>query len=413
MLLLAAFGGITPLSIDMYLSSWPAMAVAFHGTIGDMQLSLSSFFVGFAAGQLVFGPLSDSVGRRPMVLLGIGLYLVATALCLITSDTHLFILLRLMQGLGSCVPPIMSRAIVRDRFERDGASRMLSLLLVISLIVPLLAPLLGGYLLVLFGWRSLFWVMAGLGVVLAAATLRWLPETLSSRHRRTFSLMALVAGYGHLLRHQRYLGFTLTSAFMMSGLFAYISSASYLLVTVAQVPPQLFGYYIGVNVIGQIVMAYVNSHWVGRMGSERMLAIGLALGLTAAFSMIPAAYFGSGWLHSIAVPLAVYVSIMGLISGNSLACSLVAFPSLAGTGTALAGCLLFVMGSGMAALMTVLRDGTTLPLAVVIALSTLAAAISYLSLVRPWQNATLGEDLAGHPSIAAHGSDHGGNIVAE
>src|SRR5712671_5541072 len=195
LVLLALLSAFTPLSIDMYLPALPVIAVDLHGTVGDIQLTLSAFMIAFGAGQIFYGPAGDRFGRRPVILGGLAVYVLASIGCAFAAEAGHLVVLRFLQGLAACGSVVLARTMVRDLAEREQAARAMSLIMACSSLAPMLAPLIGSQVLVLWGWRAIFWVLAGIGVVgLVFATLR-LPETLRPEYRQPLHLGSLVGRF--------------------------------------------------------------------------------------------------------------------------------------------------------------------------------------------------------------------------
>lgn len=366
--LLGALTAFGPLSIDMYLPALPALADAFAVEPSRIQLTLSAFFLGFGAGQLVYGPLSDRWGRRPPFLIGGSVYVVASLACALATRVEWLIGLRLLQGLGACGGPLSARAVVRDLHERDRAARMLSLLMLVMGAAPLLAPLLGGQLLLIFGWRSIFAVLAGFGILcLLGAGLR-LPETLPPARRSRAGVGAMVAGYRALLRHRAFVGYAVSSGAAYAGMFAYFAGSPFVFIRLHHVPPQRYGLLFALNVVGLMACAAVNSRLVLIRGTDRMLRMGVTAVAAAGLGLLATAYTGWGGLLGLVLPILVFMASLSFIGANATAGALAAFPHRAGTASALVGTIQFGLGAGSAALVGALHDGTAAPMALAIAL---------------------------------------------
>ena len=269
---LTAFG---PLSVDMYLPALPTLADSFGTSPSQVQLTLSGFFVGFGLGQLVYGPLSDHWGRRPPLLAGIALYVGASLLCALSTRVTALIALRLVQGLGACAGPLIARAVVRDVYERDRAARMLSLMMLVMGAAPLVAPLLGGQLLLAFGWRSIFGVLAGFGVLCFLGAWLGLAETLDATRRSEASLIVRLGRYKALLRDRAYIGYSLSSGAAYAGMFAYFAGSPFVFIRLYRVPAERYGFLFALNVVGLMVCAAINSRLVLRVGADRLLRGGV------------------------------------------------------------------------------------------------------------------------------------------
>jgi DHA1 family bicyclomycin/chloramphenicol resistance-like MFS transporter len=376
---LTAFG---PLSIDMYLPALPTLADTFGASPSRVQLTLSAFFLGFGVGQLVYGPLSDRWGRRPPLLAGIGLYVGASLLCALSSGVTGLIAVRLLQGLGACAGPLTARAVVRDIYERDRAARMLSLLMLVMGAAPLVAPLLGGQLLLAFGWRSLFAVLSGFGVLCFLGAWLSLDETLDEAKRSPTSALAMIARYGTLLRDRAYVGYTVCSGAAYAGMFAYFAGSPFVFIRLHGVPAQHYGFLFALNVLGLMACAAVNSRLVLPLGADRLLRHGVAAVAVAGGGVLLAAVTGWGGLAGLVIPLLAFMASLSFIGANAMAGALAGFPHMAGTASALAGTIQFGLGALSGAAVSALYDGSAVPMAAVIAACGLTSLLAHRLLVR-------------------------------
>lgn len=371
--LLAAFG---PMSIDMYLPSLPAIGRDLSATAADVQLTLSAFFVGFAVGQLVYGPLSDRYGRRPMLLTGISLYVVTSALCALSPDVDDLIVYRLLHALGGGAGTVVARAIVRDKFDTDRGARMLSFMMLITGLAPLLAPLIGGQVLTLFGWRAIFWVLAGFGLICLLTVLFWLDETNPPDRRSRRGLLQTFAGYAEVLTHRKAVGCILAGGSAFAGMFAYISGTPFVYIELFGVAPTHYGYLFGLNVVGLMAGAYLNGRLVLRFGARRLMAVGTGMLVLAGIALLAAAWTGAGGLVGIVLPLFFYVAPLSFIGANAIARATADFPDRAGGVAAVFGAAQFGFGAIAGAAVGQLHDGSAVPMALVIAVCGLLCVLA-------------------------------------
>lgn len=371
--LLAAFG---PMSVDMYLPSLPAIGRDLSATPAAVQLTLSAFFVGFAIGQLVYGPLSDRYGRRPMLLSGIALYVATSALCALSPDVDNLIAYRLLHALGGGAGTVVARAIVRDKFDTDRGARMLSFMMLITGLAPLLAPLAGGQILTLFGWRAIFWVLTGFGLICFVAVLFWLEETNPPERRSTRGLLHTFVGYGEILTNRTAVGCILAGGTAFAGMFAYISGTPFVYIELFGIAPANYGYLFGLNVIGMMVGAYLNGKLVLRFGAVRLMAIGTAVLVTAGAALLTTAWTGAGGLVGIVLPLFFYMVPLSFIGANAMARATADFPHKAGGVAAVFGAAQFGFGALAGVAVGLLHDGTAVPMAAVIAVCGLLCVLA-------------------------------------
>src|SRR6185503_15041541 len=227
--LLGAVTAFAPLSIDMYLPALPALGLEFGASPGRVQLSVASFFLGLAVGQGFYGPLSDRFGRTRPLYVGLSLFVLASIACALTPSINFLIAVRFFQALGACSGQVLSRAIVRDLFEPREAVQVFSLLVLVMGVSPVLAPLLGGQILQWFPWRTIFWVIAALGMAGLIGSLVRLKET-HRGERKPLILGRVMRTYGDLLRDRAFVGYVLTGGLAMAGMFAYIVGSPYVFI---------------------------------------------------------------------------------------------------------------------------------------------------------------------------------------
>src|SRR5688572_25480221 len=228
--ILGALTAMGPLAIDMYLPTLPTIARDFGTTTAAVQVSLAVYFAGIAIGQAFYGPMSDRVGRKPALYFGLVVFIVSSIGCALAGSVQSLIVFRFLQALGGCAPLVIPRAVVRDHFDQLGSVRMLSVLMLVMGLAPILAPLVGGQLLVNFGWRSVFWVLAAYGAFWLVIVTMFLPESLPPARRRRQRAVDVVATYLGLLRDRTYIGYVLTGALIFAGLLAYISGSPFVFI---------------------------------------------------------------------------------------------------------------------------------------------------------------------------------------
>lgn len=377
--ILAAFG---PMSIDMYLPSLPTLQSDFAATTSQVQLTLSGFTIGFAVGQLIYGPLSDRLGRKGMLIAGIALYVVTSALCAVEQDIDRLIVLRFVQALGGGAGTVMTRAIVRDLYDKDAAARVLSLMVLVTMLAPLVAPFVGGYILKWTGWRAIFWLLTGFGVLCLVLTVLRLPETLPPDRRRKSGLGQMIGGFGIVLRHRQSVGYMICGALSFGGMLAMLSGTPFIFIQLFGVAPEHFAYFFAVSVVAVILGAYVNSRVVMRYGIRRLLAVGTGIAVVGGLGLAVVALLDIGGLAAIVIAIFVFMFPHNITNANATAAAMEHFPELAGTASALIGSIRFGTGAVIGALVGVLHDGTTHPMALIIAACALGSAAAFWLMTR-------------------------------
>jgi MFS transporter, DHA1 family, multidrug resistance protein len=347
-LLLAMLTALGPLSMDMYLPSLPDIAHVLAAPTARTQLTVSSYLIGFAVGQVIYGPLSDRHGRRPVLLAAVALYLTSTLACAAAQSVDPLIAARFLQGVGGSGAIVLARAIVRDLYSGVRAARELSLMGSISAFAPIVAPMIGGVLQSAFGWRASFVCMSIGAIVAALVAARLLPETLRQRSGAPISLFSVLRGYGSVLRHRGFLIYLGIITISYAGLFAWISGASVVLQGVYGLSAVTFGFTFALGAAGYMVGATIATRLVVRLGLDRTIGVGvivLAAGGLALAAVVAAGIPGI-WLVA---AMAVYLAGLGLAMPQAMAGALTPFPDRAGTAASLMGVVQQAVAAAVAA----------------------------------------------------------------
>lgn len=335
--LLACLTGLGPLSTDLYLPSLPAIMRAFSSDAATVQLTLSAYLIGYAAGQIFHGPLSDRLGRRPVLLAGLFGFIAASVLCAVSVSVEMMIVARFIQGLAASGPIVLARSIARDLYEGPRAARELARMGAIMGIIPAIAPVLGGAMSVLFGWPSGFEMQAGLGLVLAMTVIWGLPETVPRRLTSRFSLLALMRDFGGLLAHGGYRLHISMQACTYAGLFAFISGSSFVLQGLYHMSEVGYGLAFASCACSFVAGSILTQRLVVRIGMERAVGIGTlfmsAGGLLAALGQI----IHTGYPQELIVPAMIFMVGVGIAMPLTQAAALMPFPHMAGTASSLLG----------------------------------------------------------------------------
>jgi DHA1 family bicyclomycin/chloramphenicol resistance-like MFS transporter len=372
--------GFASISTDLYLPAMPAMGLALGADTGMIELTISGYLVGFSLGQLLWGPISDRYGRRPSVAAGLILFIIGSAGCALADSAMMLIGWRIIQALGACASVALSRAMVRDLYEGNRAAQMLSILITVMAIAPLVGPLVGGQIVVLAGWRAIFWLLVSVGLVTLAALLT-IPETLPATRRNRESLGRALSGYVQLLRNRQLLGYALTGGFLYAGMFAYIAGTPFAYISYYHVSANHYGLLFGLAIAGIMAANILNARLVVRHGSGCMLLSGTVFAAVFAIAAAIAARTGWGGLWGLVLPLVIFASTTGLIVANSLAGAMARFPERAGAVSALVGAIHYGSGIIGSALVGFLADGTPWPMGLVVAISGFGCLLSALLLL--------------------------------
>lgn len=383
--LLGLLTAAAPLSIDMYLAGLPAIQTEFGVDAAATQHSLSAFFVGLAVGQLLLGPLSDRFGRRLMLLTGLGVYLLGTLLCLGSPSMDALIGARLVQGFGAAAGPVISRAIIRDVFQGGQAARAMSFVIMVMGAAPLLAPSLGGVIMHWSGWRTIFGVLAGYAALALTLVAFRLTETNPPERARQARLVDRFGAYLTVIRDPYALSQLAAGGLVFGGLFAYIAGAPFIFMERFGIRPDHFGFILAANVAGMLIGTYINGRMVRRMGTRRLLNVGLPVCAVSGVVFAVTASLFTLSLAAVWVMLFAYVSVIGLVAGNTMANLLDRYPENAGAASALFGVAQFTCGATTSAIVGALGGkglgGTPLVMAAA-GLCALAAHLSGLRIAR-------------------------------
>lgn len=374
-IILGSMTSFAPLGTDMYLPALPTLQRVFGASSLAVQATLSAFFAGFAVGQLVFGPITDRFGRRPPLYAGLLLFVAASLGCALAPSVEILTGLRFVQAFGACAGGVIARAMVRDLFDPRESARIYGALMLVTGLAPMLAPLIGGQLLVHFGWPAIFILMSAMALLcLAAAHLR-LPETHRPENVHSLNVLRIARSYGRLLGHRAYLGFALTSACSMGGVFAYIAGSPFVFIELHQVSPEHFGWIFGLNASGFVIMAQVNGRVVQRLSPQTLLRAGTLAQLAAALTLLLTALTGFGGVWGIGVPLFCFIATIGIVLPNSAALAMAPHGANAGLASALLGVVQFGAGGLVVLLVGSLDNGTAVPMAAVMSLCAVSGFI--------------------------------------
>ncbi len=368
LVLLGALTAIGPLSIDMYLATFPALERELGAGPGSAELTLATFFIGMALGQLFWGPLSDRFGRKPPLYAGLALFTLASLGCAMAESIPALTFWRLLQALGGSAGMVITRAVVRDRCAAREAARAFSMLILVMGLAPILAPMLGAWVGAAFGWRAIFLLLAGFALGCLLMVHFALTESHDRRHEPPLSLARMLRGYGGLLGNRAFLGYSLSGGLAMAGMFAYIAGSPFVLIQLGGIPSTDFGWVFGANALGFVAASQLNARALKTREPSRLLRHalwlpalsggGLALWVALAGFSLPVAMLG----------FFLYVSSLGFIVPNASANALATHGQQAGTASALLGALQFGLATLAGVGISQLHDGGAMPLALLLAL---------------------------------------------
>lgn len=364
---------LMPLAIDMYLPSMPTIARDFGVTEGDVQMTLNSYLIGFAAGQLVYGPMADALGRKPVILGGTLIFALASAGCAMSQDIGTFIGMRGLHGFAAAAASVVINALMRDMFTKDEFSRSMSFVVLVMTVAPLLAPIMGGMMMLWFSWHAIFWTIMIAALIAALLVLFFIRETLPKARRQPFRLRIMLGQFVTLFRQKRVLCYMVASGFSFAGMFSFLSAGSFVYIQLYGLTELEFGYCFALNIVFLFIMTTINSRYVRRFGALNMLRTGLVVQLLAGCWLALAASADLGFV-AVMIGVACYVGNIAMITSNAMAVILDDYPHMAGTASSLAGVLRFGIGAGVGAVVASFNMTTVWPMIGAMALCILVAA---------------------------------------
>lgn len=370
-LILSGLMAFTSLSTDIYLPAMPTMAKDLHGNV---ELTITGFLIGFTIAQLIWGPISDHMGRRKPLFIGMVLFIIGSAGGALSTSITQIVFWRVFQALGACTGPMLARAMIRDLFARTRAAQMLSTLVLVMAIAPIAGPLIGGQIIRLSTWHSIFWLLVVIGALMFIS-LNWLPETLPEEKRVKASLAGAFRNYRSLLTNGRFMRYTLSLTFYYVGAYAFITGSPFVYISYYHVDPQHYGWLFALNIIGVMAMSVVNRRLVQRHALEQLLKYATMLAALAAVALALLVKLESGGIVAIIVSIFLLFSMNGIIAATSTAAALDAVPNIAGSASALIGALQYGSGIISSLLLAAFSDGTPWTMAWIIALFTLLSAV--------------------------------------
>ena len=377
--LLAALTAIGPLSTDMYLPSLPDIARALAASTAQVQLTISAYLIGFAVGQIIYGPISDRQGRKPVLLAALGLYSAATLICALSPSIDMLIAARALQALGGSGCIMVARAIVRDLYSGARAGRELSVMGSVMALAPVVAPVIGGALQTAFGWPSIFVALVVVGV--GGATTIWLvlPETLKQRASEPVSPAAMLRSYGIVARNPAFLAYMALATGSYAGLFAWISGASFVLQNLYGLSPLDFGVAFALSAVGYLTGTNLAARLVTRLGLDRTIGFGCCALAAGGLGMVASVALGFTSAVALVLPVAVYLAGMGIVLPQSIAGAMTPFPERAGAASALFGFVQQSVAAMCGAIVGSLLGHNAWPVAGAVAIMGVATSLLWLT----------------------------------
>lgn len=380
-ILLGTLTAFDPLTIDMYLPAFHDIQTAFSTTIDKVELSVSTFFIGMAFGQLVYGPLADRFGRKRPLIGGMLVYLMATLGCAYAPSIETFIAFRLLQALGGCAGMVISRAIIRDLFETRQVAVFLSNMALVMGIAPITAPTIGAIINEHLGWRAIFLILAASNLLCMIAISVLLPETHQTRARGT-RLSTVLRNYLGLLKHREFVGYLIPDTAIRAGMFAYIAGSPFVYIQLLGIPENRYGLVFGMNALGLVTASQVNRRLLKFWSPDVILRWSVKIAAVASLGVFLSGWFGPSRLIFLGAVF-IFLATLNFVSPNSIAGALSSQGHQAGTASALYGCLQWAMASLSSFLVSYFHSGTAVPMSSVILFCGVFSFTAFHLLVRP------------------------------
>lgn len=373
--ILGLLTAIGPFSIDMYLPAFPAIATNLNTSVAKVMLSLSSFFIGISAGQMIYGPLLERYGRKKPLYVGLSLYLLATIGCALATTVDALIAFRLLQALGGCAGMVASRAMVRDLFDVSENAKVFSSLMLVIAVSPIIAPTLGGYITSAFGWRYVFASLMLIDLAVLASVFFWLPE--SKPPNPLYSLMPkdVTKSFLGILVHPQFYVYALTGATAASGLYAYLSGSPQVYIEFFQLNEKQYGWVFAIIALGVITASQINNVVLRRHSSAKIVRAALMFQNVFGIALVLVTFLEVNNLYLTTALIFLFLACQGFIFPNASALTLAHFGHAAGNASALMGAIQMCIGACASALVSVFQNNTARPMAAVMAICSVTALL--------------------------------------
>lgn len=367
---------LPPLGIDMYLPSFLNIAQDLAITVEQVQFTLTFFTYGMATGQLFWGPVGDSFGRKPIILLGVTVGATVALILTQINSIENFTALRFVQGFFGAAPVVLVGALLRDLFDKNELSRMMSMITLVFMVAPLLAPIIGGQIIKYWHWHTIFYVIGAMGILSLSLVFFIIPETHKKENRIPLHLNIIVRNFVTLWKQKEVLGYMFSSGLGFGGLFAFITSGSIVYIGLYGIKPENFGFFFMLNIGIMTLGSILNGRFVRKIGAERMMQIGLCIQFISGIWLVLTALFDLGF-WCMAIGVAVFVGQNSFISSNAMASILGQFPTIAGTANSVAGSVRFGIGASVGSLVALMKMDSAAPMLYTMSACSLGAVCCY------------------------------------
>ncbi|ELR5013588.1 multidrug effflux MFS transporter [Campylobacter upsaliensis] len=379
--ILALMSSIAPLSTDMYLPALSQVKQSFETSEFLTQLSLASFFIAFALGQLIYGPLSDVFGRKIPALVGIFLFMLSSLFCVIIDNIYVFIILRFFEALGGCAGVVIARAIVNDLFELKEAASIFALMMVFSALAPMLSPSFGGFLIEYFSWHSIFATLFGLGILLFLLIFFALKESAPHLKRQKFSHKETLKSYRFVLKDKPFILYVSCASLVLAAMFAYITGSSFVFINFFGLSERDFGLLFGLNALGFVIFANINAKMVRKIDSEKILFYALIIMLISTLILFVNSLIEPNfWLFELSIFTSI--ALLGFIAPNTTTLAMARFKDHSGTASAVLGTSQFALAGVISFIVSAVGANTPVILALVMLICVMLANGLYFAMKR-------------------------------
>ncbi|TYL47536.1 Bcr/CflA family multidrug efflux MFS transporter [Marinomonas sp. IMCC 4694] len=361
-LVLGLLSGLTPFAVDAYLPSIPTISKDLNTEINFVQLTLSVYLLVFSFMQIVFGPISDAIGRRKVIVGGLIVFALGSFACALSSSYELLLASRAIQAFGGAAVAVCVPALVKDGLSINQFAKTMSMIMLVMALAPLAAPIVGGAILTLLSWHYIFVLLGGVALLAIGLFLRTIPETLPAKNRIPFSFFNALRNYATLLKNRAVMGYIVASAFYFAGMMSFVTGASFVYIEIYGVNPAHFGFLVGLNVIAMMFASTINSRYVEKLGTEVLSKYAIYVPLIAAILMIVLCFLNHPPLWLIITSSVLFMGPMGILGSGFMAGALRYSGNHNGSVTALAGSSRFAFGALGGVVVSVLHDGTFVPM---------------------------------------------------
>ena len=361
-LILGALATISPFSIDMYLPGFPAIAMDLKTTIDQVQLSLTSYFIGIAVGQLMYGPLLDRFGRKTPLYIGLVIYVFASIGCAFTHSVHALIAMRFLQALGGCVGMVAAQTLVRDLFPVKKTAQAFSMITLVIAVSPMIAPTVGGYVTAAFGWHWIFIILSGITAMIIVTVYFFLPKGKSPDPTISLKPKAVLGNFSIVIRHPQFLIYTLAGGLATAAPFAYIAGSPDVFMNIYKVTEQQYGWIFAILACAMIGSTQLNHSLLKRFKSEQIIKVTLLYQGMIGLLLVAGTLFDAYGLYGLIALMFIFLTGQGLIGPNTAALSLAPFAKPTGSAAALLGSWRMGVGALISALVSFLHNSTAMPM---------------------------------------------------